>query len=50
MSCNPESFARDARDLLESNYTLRSVDAYDMLPQTTHVELLGLFEKGEVAG
>lgn len=45
MSCNPESFARDARDMMESNYSLRSVDAYDMLPQTTHVELLGLFEK-----
>ena len=49
MSCNPESFARDAGELVAANYALHSVDAYDMLPQTTHVELLGLFTRSAAA-
>ncbi|MCP4197335.1 MAG: 23S rRNA (uracil(1939)-C(5))-methyltransferase RlmD [Proteobacteria bacterium] len=45
MSCNPGSFARDARTLVEADFQLSQIDAYDMLPQTTHVELLGIFRK-----
>ncbi len=44
MSCNPSTFARDAQLLLQSDrWHLRDVTAYEMLPQTHHVELLGLF-------
>ncbi len=44
MSCNAETFARDAKALVAAGRTLRSVRAYDMLPQTAHVELLSLFD------
>lgn len=43
MSCNPNTFAADAQQLCEAGYTLKTVEAFDMLPQTNHVELLGLF-------
>lgn len=43
MSCNPFSFARDAKILLEAGYTVTELAAWDMLPQTTHVELLASF-------
>ena len=42
MSCNPHSFARDVKQLQKSGRTLKKVEAFDMLPQTRHVELLGL--------
>lgn len=45
MSCNPSSFARDAATLIEGGWKLEKVQAYDMLPMTTHVELLGLFTR-----
>jgi tRNA/tmRNA/rRNA uracil-C5-methylase (TrmA/RlmC/RlmD family) len=48
MSCNPNSFARDARMLVDSQFRFPKCDAYDMLPKTTHVELLGIFEKGDL--
>ncbi|MBN2527208.1 MAG: 23S rRNA (uracil(1939)-C(5))-methyltransferase RlmD [Deltaproteobacteria bacterium] len=46
MSCNPTSFARDAQQLAQQGYILRDVEAFDMLPNTSHVELLGRFERG----
>lgn len=39
-SCDPETLARDVRALVAAGWTLASVDAWDMLPQTPHVELL----------
>ncbi|MBN2718601.1 MAG: 23S rRNA (uracil(1939)-C(5))-methyltransferase RlmD [Deltaproteobacteria bacterium] len=44
MSCHPKSFARDAKTLCDQGYTLAEVAAFDMLPNTSHVELLGRFE------
>ena len=44
MSCNPTSFARDARTLCDNGYTLTETQAFDMLPNTSHVEILGKFE------
>lgn len=41
LSCNPATFRQDADQL--SRYRLEGVEAYDMFPQTPHVELLGLF-------
>lgn len=45
MSCNPRTFARDARVLLDAGWALEHVEAWDMMPQTTHSELLGLFRR-----
>jgi 23S rRNA (uracil1939-C5)-methyltransferase len=41
MSCGPEGLARDLAALTQPNgYTLRSLRAFDTLPQTPHVELV----------
>ena len=42
MSCNPKTFRDDVAVL--QNYRLESVEAFDMFPQTPHVELLGIMK------
>jgi 23S rRNA (uracil-5-)-methyltransferase RumA len=43
LSCSPESFARDAAQLLAGGFALERAQPFDLLPQTDHVELLGSF-------
>lgn len=43
VSCNPATFASDARVLTDAGLQLREVGVYDMFPQTSHVETLGVF-------
>ncbi|HEV2802619.1 MAG TPA: class I SAM-dependent RNA methyltransferase [Pyrinomonadaceae bacterium] len=38
VSCDPATLARDLRPLFEAAYTLDSLHAFDMFPQTHHVE------------
>lgn len=40
VSCNPNSFARDARVFLASGYRVTDVVPVDMFPHTPHVELV----------
>jgi 23S rRNA (uracil1939-C5)-methyltransferase len=44
ISCDVATLARDARAILESGYTLRRLQAFDLFPRTAHVETLALFE------
>ncbi|MEJ5361965.1 MAG: 23S rRNA (uracil(1939)-C(5))-methyltransferase RlmD [Spirochaetota bacterium] len=44
MSCNPVTFAQDAAMLVD-RYALVWCKAYDMFPQTPHIELLAVFER-----
>ncbi len=46
MSCDPSSFARDARALVDAGWVLDALDAWEMMPQTPHLELLGVFRRG----
>ncbi|MCZ6657198.1 MAG: methyltransferase domain-containing protein [Gammaproteobacteria bacterium] len=45
VSCNPATFAADADRLGELGFSLTEVGVYDMFPNTTHVETLGVFQR-----
>lgn len=45
VSCDPPTLARDARRLLDAGYTLDSLRAFDLFPETPHVEVLALWSR-----
>ena len=45
VSCDPPTMARDARRLLDGGYRLSSLRAFDLFPNTPHVESLGVFDR-----
>ncbi len=45
VSCNPATFARDAKILSALGYRLIKVQPVDMFPQTTHIETVSLLVK-----
>ena len=44
-SCNPATFARDAKDLGGAGYAMSEVRPVDMFPHTRHIELTALFTR-----
>jgi tRNA/tmRNA/rRNA uracil-C5-methylase (TrmA/RlmC/RlmD family) len=42
VSCDPASFARDLRVLLDAGWALEDLRAFDLYPMTEHVELVAL--------
>ncbi|MDG1477994.1 MAG: 23S rRNA (uracil(1939)-C(5))-methyltransferase RlmD [Myxococcota bacterium] len=42
LSCNPRTMARDMARFVEAGWKIESVRAYDMFPQTAHVETLAI--------
>ena len=44
VACDPASFARDIRVLIEAGWVLDSLRAFDMFPMTEHVELVALID------
>jgi 23S rRNA (uracil1939-C5)-methyltransferase len=47
VSCNPASFARDARLLVDGGYRLLRVEPIDQFVWSPHVELVAWFERGQ---
>jgi 23S rRNA (uracil1939-C5)-methyltransferase len=45
VSCNPQTFGRDARILMGGGYELKSVTPVDQFLYSPHVELIGIFVK-----
>jgi len=45
VSCDPTTLARDTAKLRESGYKISSVKAFDMFPQTWHVETVVLMSR-----
>lgn len=43
ISCNPSTFARDSKILIEKGYELKKIQPVDMFPQTPHIEVVGKF-------
>jgi 23S rRNA (uracil1939-C5)-methyltransferase len=47
VACDPSTLARDLKGLLASGYELTSVAAFDMFPQTHHVEIVAHLQRAE---
>ena len=47
VSCDSATLARDARTLTAGGYRLLHLDAFDMFPETTHVETLSVFGRAD---
>ena len=45
ISCNPATFARDAKTLCENGYILQSVQIIDQFTWSAHIEIAALFKK-----
>jgi 23S rRNA (uracil1939-C5)-methyltransferase len=45
VSCDPATLARDAALLVAGGYRLASIEAFDLFPNTPHVETLAVFDR-----
>lgn len=45
VSCDPASFARDAKELTRLGWSMRDLEVLDMYPNTHHMESVAVFEK-----
>ena len=45
VSCDVATLARDARRILDAGYALERADAFDMFPNTPHIETVTVFAK-----
>ena len=45
ISCNPVSFARDARILIDGGFQMRSLQPVDQFLWSPHIELAATFER-----
>lgn len=44
ISCNPRALARDLKVFRDAGYTIGDLEAFDMFPNTAHVEVLAVLE------
>ena len=47
ISCDPSTLARDLKQLKEAGYSLHSVHAFDIFPQTAHVETIVVMHRAQ---
>jgi tRNA/tmRNA/rRNA uracil-C5-methylase (TrmA/RlmC/RlmD family) len=46
VSCDPPTLARDARRLVDAGYRLTAIEAFDLFPNTAHIETVAEFSQG----
>ena len=47
VSCDPATLARDVKRLMEADYSLAHIEAFDLFPNTPHVETLAVLTRGD---
>jgi 23S rRNA (uracil1939-C5)-methyltransferase len=47
VSCDPATFARDARQIVDAGYRLTKLTVFDLFPQTHHTETVAAFDRVE---
>jgi 23S rRNA (uracil1939-C5)-methyltransferase len=50
VSCDPATMARDAGRIVGAGYRLGPIEAFDLFPNTPHVETVALFDRSRDAG
>lgn len=50
LACDPATLARDLARFVEAGLALQHVEAFDLFPQTPHVEVLAVLEAGPAGG
>ena len=45
VSCDVATLARDARRIIDTGYTIDRIDAFDLFPNTPHVETVTVFDR-----
>lgn len=45
VSCDPATLARDAARIIAARYAIRAIDAFDLFPNTAHVEAVAVFDR-----
>ena len=45
VSCDVATLARDARRIVDAGYTIDRADAFDLFPNTPHVETVVVFDR-----
>jgi tRNA/tmRNA/rRNA uracil-C5-methylase (TrmA/RlmC/RlmD family) len=45
VSCDVATLARDSRQIVDAGYAITRVDAFDMFPNTPHVETVVVFDR-----
>jgi 23S rRNA (uracil1939-C5)-methyltransferase len=45
VSCDVATLARDARRLVDAGYAISGIDAFDLFPNTPHVETVVVFDR-----
>ena len=48
VSCDVATLARDARRLADAGYRIAGIDAFDLFPNTPHVEMVMVLEDGRI--
>ena len=46
VSCHLPSFVRDIKSFIEQGWSVEAIEPFDMFPQTSYVEILGVLNKG----